>query len=318
MSDTRNTVRLLLCGMALTTAAAGCKPAVDRSSSPGGASNTRTHAVKRQVESAARDAVKNVGEAAAKANPPQGAWTRIRNTVGFPAAVAVTTAAAQAAPPMPAPERLTGFVAGGPVIRERVSSALPHEKSAEAEEDALLQARRVIADRLAELSPPIRHTPPLGAVKDHYVKKGSWATRPPNDAEREAFKSANLPPNLVYGEYTVEVTDDHLRQAAGAGPADRRPAGAGRAVRGLRRRLPVHPGRRVDPRLLDELARPAGGPGRGRGGRRGADDGIGLNQRPLGTRRFAEACRPTRFCEASRTESRHPFPCIGVPSCPPA
>ncbi len=207
--------RTLIIAAALVGPAAGC-----HRTHPGGATTHQADAARRQADRAAADAVRASADAIVSADPsaaapPSGVFGRLKHKVfGSPTVpVSVTVPTAPRSPPPPAAEKEkpSAAAAGRAPVVETVRSATPHATVAEAEADAYEVARKVIAERLAEQTPPVRHVPPLSAVRDQYVRKGSRAVRPPTEVEKETFEKAGVTGNLVYVEYTVEVTDDHLR-----------------------------------------------------------------------------------------------------------
>ena len=91
-------------------------------------------------------------------------------------------------------------------------STLPYPTEAEAEEDALTQARELVEQKLAALDPPVRHKISINEVKAEFVRKDSRTVRPPDAEEKEAFAVYGVSGNLVYVEYDVEVTSDQVRE----------------------------------------------------------------------------------------------------------
>src|SRR5438309_1884340 len=85
------------------------------------------------------------------------------------------------------------------------------DAEAEAEDDALAQARDLVEQKLAALDPPVRHRPSAGEVRAEFVRKDSRTVRAPDADERAAFAQYGVSGNLVYVEYDVEVTADQVR-----------------------------------------------------------------------------------------------------------
>ncbi len=97
-------------------------------------------------------------------------------------------------------------------MRERVVSTVPYATEAEADEDALAQARDVVEQKLAALDPPVRYKPSIGEVRGEFIRKDSRTVRGPDAREKAILAEANLGTNLVYVEYDVEVTADQVRE----------------------------------------------------------------------------------------------------------
>jgi hypothetical protein len=226
--------------VALCVALAGCaaKPAPRE----GGAPSSKAEKARKDAEALAVGAVNTAATAQAKAVPETavqrdiswlGGHFTIDRETGKPAVhltkagtaakapVVVSAPAPKSAPPTPAPV----VVAKGPptpktaprpgpaaVFRERVVSTLPYATEAEAEEDALTQARDLVEQKLAALDPPVRHKTSIGEVKAEFVRKDSRTVRPPDAEEKEAFALYGVSGNLVYVEYDVEVTADQVRE----------------------------------------------------------------------------------------------------------
>jgi hypothetical protein len=90
---------------------------------------------------------------------------------------------------------------------------MPFSNVAEAEEDALTNARSVIEERLAKLDPPVVYRPSLNEVKNEFARKDSLTTHPPSQAEREELAKHAVSSNkLLYAELDVEVTADQIRE----------------------------------------------------------------------------------------------------------
>ncbi|QJW94143.1 hypothetical protein [Frigoriglobus tundricola] len=98
------------------------------------------------------------------------------------------------------------------MFRERVKSAIPYATEADAEEDALTQARDLVEQKLAALDPPVRHKPSLTDVKADFVRPDSRTVRPLSAEDKETFALYTLNNNYVFVEYDVEVTPDQVRE----------------------------------------------------------------------------------------------------------
>lgn len=113
-------------------------------------------------------------------------------------------------PPPPAPPAAPAPVSGDR-IREVVRSELPYSSIAKADEDAIEQAQKKLVEKLPSLG--VRQKPPLSAVREQYVNKESRVVRKPTDAEQAIIDKAGMTdPNLVYVEYTVEMSEPQIRQ----------------------------------------------------------------------------------------------------------
>ncbi len=107
---------------------------------------------------------------------------------------------------------------GSPVVLyEHVSSSLPYPTEAEAEEDALEQARDAIERRLGELDPPVRHKPSVAEVRAEFVRADGRTFRAPDGVEKELLAREGLTTELVYAEVDVEVTADQVRELRSRG-----------------------------------------------------------------------------------------------------
>jgi hypothetical protein len=100
-----------------------------------------------------------------------------------------------------------------PVVRERVASSIPFPAEADADEDALTAAQKLIEQRLAELDPPIDYRPSLNEVRNEYLRKDSRHVRPPTPDEQKMLAGFEqyVGKNLVSVEYDVEVTAEQVR-----------------------------------------------------------------------------------------------------------
>jgi len=97
------------------------------------------------------------------------------------------------------------------IIRERVVSSQPYQVEAEAEDDVLGVAQNTIEQRLAELDPPLKYRPSPNEIRSEFIRKDSRATTKPSQSIIEIYKKENLPTNVSYVGYDIEVTADQIR-----------------------------------------------------------------------------------------------------------
>jgi hypothetical protein len=214
-----------LAAFAMVVALAGCS-----SKSPpreGGSTSSKAEKARKEAESLAVNAVNS----AAKAAPEDARRNRggLFNIVLIPSSIRAQGTKTNSPPPTPGtgpspqsnpvtqglapPVPKTPPRPGPPaVVRERVVSMVPYATEAEAEEDALVQARELVEQKLAALDPPVRHKPSVSEVKAEFIRKDSRTVRPPDAEEKEAFARYGMSGNLVYVEYDVEVTADQVRE----------------------------------------------------------------------------------------------------------
>ena len=226
----RRTVALASVALAFV-ALAGCssKPSAPRE---GGASGSKADKARKDAEALAVRAVNAGADAQAKAVPEVAVRRDItllggRVTVNretWEPAVHAKAAVAKAPPAAPAPPAPDVAAKGPPapktaarpgapvVVRERVVSALPAATEAEAEDDALAQARDLVEQKLAALDPPVRHKPSIGEVRAEFVRKDSRTVRGPDAREKAILAEGDLVGNFVFVEYDVEVTADQVRE----------------------------------------------------------------------------------------------------------
>jgi hypothetical protein len=212
------------CALLAVAGGAGCRA---RSTPPGGAQSPKAEHARKQLEVAALDAVKAAAESADRANPGWAARANQnpgligkvvgRTTASVPASTpappeaAAPPATAASAPPAPPAARggLSSARTAVEVITERVSS-VPYLAEADAEKDALEQAARVLAAKLAELDPPVRYTPSATEVKADFARNRK--VREPTPEEAAALRDSGYDPtNRKYVEYDVIVTADQVR-----------------------------------------------------------------------------------------------------------
>ena len=215
-SSRRNTIRLV--AVALCVALAGCAKPQPRE---GGSTASKAENARKDAEALALSAVTSAAKVQAQAVPEarhKGTFINVAINPRAPAKEPSGAPGPQTAVPdivvkePPAPK--SPLRPGAPaVIRERVVSAIPYATEAEAEEDALTQARDLVEQKLAALDPPVRYKPSIGEVRSEFVRKDSRTVRQPSEEEKATFVRYELPnTNLVYVEYDVEVTADQVRE----------------------------------------------------------------------------------------------------------
>jgi hypothetical protein len=96
------------------------------------------------------------------------------------------------------------------VIKEKVSSAAPHPTEADADADALQQARFRVAERLNALDPPVRAVPSAEHVRRHFLRERT--VRPLDPKARELLTEFPVGASGVYVDYEVEVTAEQVRE----------------------------------------------------------------------------------------------------------
>ncbi|MCS6866802.1 MAG: hypothetical protein RMJ56_08830 [Gemmataceae bacterium] len=195
MQDSRRSIVWLAAPvtLGLIVALGGCS----RVGSVGGSNNSRAEKARSEAEQLAITVV--VAGAAAQAHqlPDGGKAIAQRNT----------TARAKVSAPKSTPRP------GSPaLIREHVISSRPYLSEAEAEEDTFLQAQTLLAQKFAELDPPLDHTPSMAEVKAEYLRKETRTVSPPSEAILDEAAQAGLAGKLVYVGYDVEVSADQVRE----------------------------------------------------------------------------------------------------------
>jgi hypothetical protein len=129
------------------------------------------------------------------------------------ATVTVTVPGAPAEPKLVSPAPKSPPRPGSPpVVRERVASTVPYASEAEADEDAVARACELVAQKLAELDPPIEYRPSPGEVRSEFVRKDSRTVRPPTPEEKQKLAEAGIAGDRVFVEYDVEVTANQVRE----------------------------------------------------------------------------------------------------------
>lgn len=218
----RSFLKLAMMGGLLALGLAGCHPAPRP---PGGSQVSRAEQARKQAESLALNVVTGVVSTQAKAVPelgrghvPPGQF--IAATPNRPVPLQTTTSM----PPLPSPLEIVAARDSIPimpaavrpaytaVITARVSSSIPYATEAEAEQDALANARTTIIRELAELDPPVHYMPTLNEVRNELIRKDSRSVKAPTEAEREELKKNGVDANRVYVEYDVQVTSDQVRE----------------------------------------------------------------------------------------------------------
>lgn len=225
----RNLIRLSVIGLCLALAACSSKPTPPPA---GGATGSKAEKARRDAEAVALQSVNGAATSQANAVPELAVHRSIKDRIfgknvppkgGTPPAP-VTVQAQTPAPPAP-PEPPAVVVkekpkpkalprpGGAPlVVRERVVSIVPYATEADAEEDALEQAREVVEKKLADLDPPVRHKVSVNEVRNEFLRKDSRTVRPPDAEEERTLNQYGVTGNLVYVEYDVEVTADQVRE----------------------------------------------------------------------------------------------------------
>lgn len=200
--------------------AAGCHPAPKP---PGGSHVSRAEQGRKQAESLALNVATGVVTAQARAIPELSRSGAIPSGQ-YIAATPNRPTQSQTIGPLPSPPELVAVHDSIPimppavrpaytaVITARVSSSIPYATEAEAEQDALANARTTIIRELAELDPPVHYTPTLNEVRNEFIRKDSRSVKVPTEAEREEFKKNGVDANRVYVEYDLQVTSDQVRE----------------------------------------------------------------------------------------------------------
>ncbi len=220
--------------------AGGCQ----RQPPPGGSNSSKAEKARRQAEQLAEIAVSGAAAAYARSQPqtePGGRlerwWRHTRQTLGL---------STQEAPPPPRellpapvepplilqpPSRESGLrpkshPRPGPpvVIRERVVNEIPRPDEVKAEEDALTVAAERLAERFAELDPPLHYYPSREEVRQEYMRRDSRDVihfrqrlnqRDPRAERLQSILSDIYEPieieKLVDVEFDIEVTSEQIR-----------------------------------------------------------------------------------------------------------
>jgi hypothetical protein len=206
---------LTACGLAVAVA---CGSGCARPPTPGGPSGSKANQARQQAEKTVLGGAKAIGEFVA-AQPGWRQTTPTSTTTPPPPPVGPPTvrspSAAPVAPAMTARPVPPSRPVDEPLIRERVSSELPHPTEAEAEKDALEQAANRISEKLADLDPPIRYRLSAAEAKA-YVKKDSKTTRGLTEEQKKEFAKAGIKDTeLKFVEYEVTVSAEQVRELRG-------------------------------------------------------------------------------------------------------
>jgi hypothetical protein len=102
--------------------------------------------------------------------------------------------------------------AGPVVFSEKVTTEIPYPSEAEAELRTVEQAQNLIERKLHELDPPVDYRPPVAVVRNEYLKRDSKLVRLPTENEKNAIAQAGYASDRQYVEYTVEVTENQVRE----------------------------------------------------------------------------------------------------------
>jgi hypothetical protein len=231
---------LVLLLAAVLGVAGGCQ----RLPPPGGSNSPQAEKARRKAEQLAEIAVSGAAAAYARSHPqtePGGRlerwWRHTRQTLGL---------STQEAPPPPreliptpveppiivkSPAQETkprpkSLPRPGPpvVIRERVVNEIPRPSDVKAEEDALTVAAERLAERFAELDPPLHYYPSREEVRQEYMRRDSREVIPFRQrlnqrdprAERlqsilsDIYEPAEIE-KLVDVEFDIEVTSEQIR-----------------------------------------------------------------------------------------------------------
>jgi hypothetical protein len=221
----------------------GCSASTQPPQPPqaGGAQGSKADRARTQAESLALNVVTGVAKSQAKAVPELtkkekgglgGIFTIIRPQdilqVKTGTSTQVSTNAAKHEPesasasPSPSPQMIAMDVPlepkspprpGSPaIIRERISSSIPHMSEAEAEDDVLNVAQFTIEKRMAELDPPVKYRPSVNEIKSEFIRKDSRTTRLPSEEQKAEYARNGLSTKWYTVEYDIEVTADQIRE----------------------------------------------------------------------------------------------------------
>lgn len=231
---------LILLSAGVLALNSGCQ----RVGAPGGSTSSKAEKARRQAEHLAEAAVVGAAEAYSRSEPQAARggrlerwWRQTRQTLGW------TTEEPPRVPPelFPTPieppvviqpaEHSTGLRPKSPprpgppvLIRERVINRVPRPTVDEAEEDALTVAAELLAQRFADMDPPLEHHPTREEVRQEYMRRDSREVIPfrqrlrQNDPRTQQLlpilkfiaSPAELE-QLVDVEFDVEVTSEQIR-----------------------------------------------------------------------------------------------------------
>lgn len=231
---------LILVSAGILALNSGCQ----RAGAPGGSTSAKAEKARRQAERLAEAAVAGAVEAYSRSEPQaaQGGrlerwWRKTRQTLGWtapePPRVPPELVPTPIEPPVviqpaehPAGLRPKSPPRPGPpvLIRERVINRVPRPSVDEAEEDALTVAAELLAQRFADLDPPLEHHPTWEEVRHEYLRRDSREVIPfrqrlsQNDPRAqqllpilEFIASPAELEQLIDVEFDVEVTSEQIR-----------------------------------------------------------------------------------------------------------
>jgi hypothetical protein len=212
----------------------------------GGASHRKAEQARRQAEQLAEAALRGAAEASMRSAANTGSrrrlqrwWQQTRQLIGLhttpdnsapaPLVVQPIEPPIEINPPVsrPATRQPKSPPRPGPVavIRERIVNRVPRPSENDALEDALLVAAELLAQRLAELDPPLDVQLTPEEIRQHYIRWDSREVIPFGQRLRQQEPRAlQLKPllelvvtpaemdRLVDVEFDVEVTSEQLRQ----------------------------------------------------------------------------------------------------------
>lgn len=196
-----------LTGALLAAVACGSGCDGGRAPTPGGPTGSKANQARQQAEKTVMAGARAAGEYAA-ANPLPTAPVSVNTPAAPPAprAAATSSMSPRPAPPVRTPD--------DPVIREKVSSELPHASEADADLDAVEQAGRRLTEKLADLDPPVRFHPTPAEAKA-YLRKGSRNVRPLTEEQKKTYAEAGLRDNVVFVDYELAVSSEQVRELRG-------------------------------------------------------------------------------------------------------
>ncbi len=125
--------------------------------------------------------------------------------------LAVKLSPPKAVPPAPAPTRNPYRTDTNVVISERVTSSIPHQTEAEADNDVFAIAADLLEQKLLELDPPIVFRPTPNEVRNEFVRYNSRTVFPPDEDKRLELEAFGIDANRVYVAYQVEVSAEQIR-----------------------------------------------------------------------------------------------------------
>jgi hypothetical protein len=99
-----------------------------------------------------------------------------------------------------------------PAIRLHVRSHGAHTSKEQALNDAVIVAQEQIKEALKSLDPPVNVKPSWEKVRYQYLKPESVKEVQPSEADKDAWKAANLDTSRVWVDIDVEVSEDQVRE----------------------------------------------------------------------------------------------------------